>query len=262
MSKNKNLILAMLICMVGVFFSTKVNAQTIDKDNFKENMKDYNIRISGNEIEMLYCDAISYIAFKTGIPEEECKIEDYASVKSDNMVAFSPYQIANLYYLALSDEDRPVFLEKVENQIIEIQQNNSMILISYTENISQRERASSRIYSTKSGTIEMQEKLTKQWGSADVSLSVYFTKTTSGSNWSLTVKKRNDCTVDENSSSPVQIVNTNVYWGDGYVYSSSNKYEGNEIKVYTMTDVSCGFQTGTLYVYVYPNSTYNYAKLG
>lgn len=262
MSKNKNLILAMLVCMVGVFFSTKVNAQTVGKDNFKENMKDYNISVSGDEVEMLYCDAISYIAFKTGMPEEECKIEDYASVKSDNMVAFSPYQIANLYYHALPSEDRTDFLEKAENQIIEIQQNNGMILISYTENISQRQRASSRIYSTKSGTIEMQEKLTKQWGSADVSLSVYFTKTTSGNNWSLTVKKRNDCTVDENSSSPVQIVNTNVYWGDGYVYSSSNKYEGNEIKVYTMTDVSCGFQTGTLYVYVYPNSTYNYAKLG
>lgn len=179
--------------------------------------------------------------------------------KTSDTILVNPEEILELHYYSLSPEEQSKFLYKISNQEVNVTSpSNGIILISYNVN-NYATRATTNYTSSREGTIKIQEKITGKWGSATVTLKGYFSKTTSGTKW--TIKQaENDYDTSESSSSPVQIISNTVY-APGSSYTSSGTYKGNEISCHCNVDVSCGFQTGSLSIYVYPNSSYNYAKI-
>ncbi len=261
MKKVKSLLIAVVIGIMSVLPQQMVSAQTLTNDNFEDLLDYYNISISGETIEMSMSDALSYIEYQ-GESQNMCnRTYRLENITDEEKILFSPKEILEMHYDSLSDEEQRKFLSKVENQTVDIQQNDNIILISYNVN-NLETRATSTITSSREAVIKLQDSVLGNWGSATVNLTGKFTKTTSGRNWTISLKNSSDYSVTESTSSPMQIVSTTVYWGDGYVYSSSGTYVGNEIKIHSLTDVICGFNTSSLSIYVYPNSAYNYAKIG
>lgn len=261
MKKAKNLFIAVVIGIITILPCEMVSAQTLTNDNFKNLLDSYNISISGESIELDVEDAISYIGYQAQSQNMYNSAYKLENIADEETIAFSPKEILEMHYNSLSVEEQRKFLTKVENQTVDIQQNDNIILISYNVNDLET-RATSTITSSREAVIKLQDSVLGNWGSATVELTGKFTKTTSGNNWTISLKNSSDYSVTESVSSPMQIVGTTVYWGDGYVYSSSGTYLGNEIKINSRTDVVCGFNSSSLSIYVYPNSEYNYAKIG
>lgn len=157
-------------------------------------------------------------------------------------------------YLKKSD-----FLDKTRGQTVDVSKSDNFILISY--NISKLSAgAKSTINSSREATIRMQDPVLGNWGSATVTLTGKFTKTTSGRQWTISLNNSSDYSVKESNSSPVQIVGTTVYW-EGASYTGSGKYVGNEVHISSYTQVACGYNSSGIRIYVYPNSSYNSASI-
>lgn len=249
--------IALLLCILCAFQITFVtNAQETSTTDFQELLNTYNICVTGTAMEMSSTEV-------TGLLADANSPSEYLSstLSSDSSYTLmEPETILELHYLSLTPEEQETFLAETANQTIDVSKTDGVILISYNVNVV-NPLATTTISSSRRGVIKMQDSVTGSWGSAAVTLYANFTKTTSGSKWTITIKKATDCTIKEEESSPVQIASTTLHWGDGEIYSSSADYVGNEIRAYTYSQVVCGSNVSELRVYVYPDSSYNYAKI-
>lgn len=245
-----------LLCATYIFQSANiVNAQELPTSEFHNLLDSNNISVSGNCADM----TISEInGFLSGTKYEESSTL-YTHQADTNTIKMTPEEILELHYISLSDEEKSKFLDKVRNQTVDIHKKDNVILISYNPNI-QSIRATSTIESWREASIRMQDSISGNWGSATVALTGYFTKTTSGNTWTISLKNSSDFSVSESNTLPVHIVGTTVYW-EGAYYSSSGTYIGNEINISSYTEVACGFNSSGLSIYVYPNSSYNSASI-
>lgn len=244
--KVVSLVAVMTLCIASI---VPVNAMEINND-FKSLMKYYNVTIVGKIGEMTVSDVQEYMGENV---TDNTKVLHATS-------KISATDILEQHYNSLNKEEQQAFLDKIKNQTVDVQQQGDILIISYNID-TLNARSTKTITSRREATIYMKDSVLGERGSATVDFVAKFTKTTSGKKWSVTIKKASDCSVKETNSLPVQILQTDIYWGYGYVYSSSSAYKGNEFNAHTYTQVCCGAKSATIEIYLYPNSSYNYSKV-
>ena len=184
------------------------------------------------------------------------KYENKISVRSSEM-NLSPEEIVEMEFYSKSTEEQEQFLNTAQNQTIDVQMEEGIILISYNNNVPVT-RGSELIRSSRTGVIKMQDPVMGQWGSATVTLHAVFKKSQNGNQFKLAVTSSN---AEESYTSPVMIVGgTKIY--DTYPVSFTGPYKGNELVCHSLTDVACAWNGSSLSIYVYPNSSFNYATIG
>lgn len=250
--------ISMLCAMVILIQGNIVNASAPEKINvksFQDIMNDYNISISGSDKRMTLNE------FQGLVKEiqEDTVLEKFnnKTLVRANEINITPEEIVEIEYYSKNDEEREEFLENVKNQEIEVQMDEGIILISYNTN--SESVGSSLITSSRTGTIKMQDPVMGNWGSAEVTLTAIFKKTVLGNNqYKLMVTSSK---FKEDNTPPVNIVGgTKIY--DTFPITFNGPYVGNELKCHSLTQVSCAYNSSSLAIYVYPNSSYNYAKIG
>lgn len=252
-----------LVLVITLFMPVTAMAADVlnvqETEAFSNLLTTHNITVIGSDAEMTKFQIAGLSdMLKKDNTSAITKYNNKLLTKADRM-KITPKEILELHYYSLTPEEQKEFLSKVTNQVVNINTSkDGIILISYNIN-KLSVKATKKYTSAHEGTIKMQDTNTGEWGKAVIELTGYFTKTTSGKKWTI-VNDEDDYDLDENSELPVQILSTTIY--PGYGYEGSGTYHGNEINCQSFTQVACGFNDSSLSIYVYPNSSYNYATIG
>ena len=162
----------------------------------------------------------------------------------------------------MKPDERKEFLGKVSNEKVDISMKNDIILISYNvdENKGQlKTMSTTNTYtSSREATIRMQDGVAGVWGSATIGFRGYFTRT-SYSTYCTILASDYDL-YKEYEVAPVGIIDSQVYAYAGTTVQGA--YIGNEINSWCRTQVFCNPNISQLTIFVYPNSSYNYAVIG